>query len=305
MSTNRTAYTSGHFLFQLDGDPETSWLKSVDGGSVKGSVLEENVGLDHIQLKHVSTVEIDPLTIEVGMSASAPVFRWIDDSWRHRFSRRNGAIIHANFNLESVIEQEFQDALVSEVSFPTLDGSDKNPAYITIKLQPERVEIKQSGGRKLQGIDGQKQKLWTPSSFRLEIQGVDCTQVSKIESFTVKQKIKPLYVGSNRYPELEPTGVEFPKLSISIAAAYAEDFIKWHQAFVVKGDKDPKHQKPGAIEFLDPATAKTIFTIELKNVGISQLAIEKSEANAESIKRCKIELFVESMELDLGSSGLV
>jgi phage tail-like protein len=306
MSTNRTAYTSGHFLFQLDGDPETSWLKSVDGGSVKGSVLEENVGPDHIQLKHVSTVEIDPLTLEVGMSASSPMFRWIDDSWKHRFTRRNGAIVHANFNLESVIEQEFQDALISEVSFPALDGSDKNAAYLTVKLQPERVDIKPGTGRKIpQGVDGQKQKLWTPSSFRLEIEGVNCSHVNKIESFTVKQKIKPLYTGSNRYPELEPTGVEFPKLSISIAAAHAGDFIKWYQEFVVKGDKDPKHQKPGAIEFLDPATSKTIFTVELKNVGINQLSIEKSEANAESIKRCKIELFVESMELDLGASGLV
>jgi hypothetical protein len=305
MSTNRTAYTSGHFLFHLDGEKDTSWLKSVDGGSVKAAVLEENVGPDLVQLKHLSTVEIDPLSLEVGLSASSSIFRWIDDSWKRRFSRRSGSVVHANFNLEAVLEQQFQDALVSEVSFPTLDGSDKNPAYVTVKLLPERITINTRGREKISGIDGQKQKLWTPSSFQLDINGVNCDHVNKIESFTVKQKIKPLYVGSNRYPELEPTGVEFPKLTVSIAAAHAGDFIKWHQDAVVNGDKDPKHQKPGAIEFLDPTTAKTIFKIELKNIGISQLSIEKSEANSESIKRCKIELFVESMELDLGGSGLV
>lgn len=303
MSINRTAYTSGHFLFHLDGDPETSWLKSVDGGGVKGSLLEEGVGPDHVQLKHVSTVEIDPLTVEMGMSASSPIFRWIQDSWKRQFSRRTGSVIHANFNLESVIEQWFQDALISEVTFPALDGGDKNPAYLTMKLQPEYMEIKSGDARKIQGIDGQKQKMWTPSSFRFEIDGIDCTHVNKIDSFTVKQKIKPLYVGSNRYPELEPTGVEFPKLTVTMGAAYASDFIKWHHDFVIKGDKDPAHQKTGAIEFLDPSTAQPIFTIDLRNVGMSALTIEKSEANAEAIKRCKVELFVENMELKLGSSG--
>jgi hypothetical protein len=304
MSTNRTAYTSGHFLFRLDGAPDTSWLKSVDGGGVKGSVLEESVGPDTLQLKHVATVEIEPLAIEMGMSATSPVFRWIQDSWKRRFSRRNGEVIHADFNLASVLEQSFLDALISEVTFPTLDGSDKNAAYLTIKLLPERIETKRGDGRKLQGVDGQKQKMWTPSSFRLEIDGVDCRHVNKIDSFTVKQKIKPLYVGSSRYPELEPTGVEFPRLSLSVAAAYADDFLKWHEQLVVKGDKDPKQQKNGSIDFLDPTTNREIFSVQLNNVGINHLTIEKSEANAESIKRCKIELYVETMDLNLSASGL-
>ncbi|WP_428266461.1 phage tail protein [Haliangium sp.] len=304
MSSNRSAYTAGHFLFHLDGDKETSWLKSVDGGGVKGSVIEEDVGPDFLQLKHVATVEIDPLSLEVGLSASAPIFRWIQDSWKRKFSRRNGSIIHANFNLESVIEQWFRDALISEVSFPTLDGSDSNPAYLGIKLLPEFIETKPGDQRHIQGVEGHKQKMWTPSSFRLEIDGIDCRRVNKIDGFTVKQSIKPLYVGSNRFPELEPTGVEFPSLKLSMAAAYADEFIKWHHDFVVKGDKDPKHQKTGAIEFLDPATDKTIFSITLDHVGINHLSIDKSEANSEAIKRCTVELFVETMELDLGSSGL-
>ncbi|ACY17163.1 phage tail protein [Haliangium ochraceum] len=305
MSLNRRAYTAGHFLFHLDGDSETTWLKSVDGGGVKGSVMEEPLSLATTPLKHLATVEIEPLSLEIGMSASSPIFRWIQDSWNSKFSRRNGSIIHADFNLDALIEQSFQDALVSEVTFPALDGSDKSPAYINMKLQPERMELKSGDKRKIKGVDSQKQKLWTPSSFRLEIEGIDCKHVNKIDSFTVKQKIKQLYIGSSRYPELEPTGVEFPKLSLSIGAAHARDFMAWHEAFVVKGDKDPKHQKTGALEFLDPATAKTIFSIQLNNIGINALSLEKSDANAESIKRFNIELYIESMDLDLSSSGLV
>lgn len=304
MSTNRTAYTSGHFLFRLDGSKDTSWLKSVDGGGVKGSVTEENVGPDSFQLKHVATVEIEPLSFEIGMSASSPVFQWIQDSWKRKFSRRNGEVVHADFNLSSVLEQPFEDALISEVTFPALDGSDKNPAYLNVKLLPERIKLVPGNGRKLQGEETPKQKLWTPSSFRLDIDGVDCRHVNKIDSFTVKQKIKPLYTGKNRYPELEPTGVEFPKLNLTVAAAYAGGFIEWYNKLVVEGDQDPRQQKTGSIDFLDPSTNQEIFSVQLNKIGINHLTIEKSEANAESIKRCKIELFVESMDLNIGASGL-
>jgi hypothetical protein len=309
MSINRTAYTSGHFLLKLDepasSDLETTWLKSLDGGAVKGSIVEESVGTNNLQLKHLTTVEIEPLTMEVGMSASTPVFKWVTDSVNKEFSRRNGEVIHADFNLKSVLEQSFIDALVSEVTFPTLDGSDKGAAYLTVKILPERIELKKGDGNIIKGVDSQKQKLWTPANFRLDIDTVPSAKyVNKIDSFTIKQKIKPLYVGKSRYPELEPTGVEFPRLNLTIAAAYADEFIDWYDKLVVKGGQDPALQKTGAIEFLDPTTGQDIFTLELKKIGISHLAIEKSDANAEAIKRCKVELFIESMAIATSGAGL-
>ncbi|MEM9491280.1 MAG: hypothetical protein AAGC55_19180, partial [Myxococcota bacterium] len=85
---------------------------------------------------------------------------------------------------------------------------------------------------------------------------------------------------------------------ISIPAAFADDFIKWHEEFVVQGARDNEQEKQGSIEYLDPAgSTKPLFTVELRNIGINSLAIDKSEANAEQIKRCSIELYVEAMEL--------
>jgi hypothetical protein len=106
-----------------------------------------------------------------------------------------------------------------------------------------------------------------------------------------------MYTGASRYAELEPTGIEFPNITVSMAEAYAQDFIKWHQAFIVTGDKESKQEKTGHIEFLDPTGGKSLCTIDLRGVGIHSLAIDKSEANAESLKRVKVELYVDSMEL--------
>ncbi|GAB4564233.1 MAG: hypothetical protein Tsb0020_14170 [Haliangiales bacterium] len=311
MSLDTRAYSAGQFLFTLDdrATSETTWLKSVDGGGIKGSVIQENIGPDFVQIKHLATVEIEPLTLEVGLSGSRSLLEWIQESFTRsnkseRFSRRNGSIIHADYNQNATMEYWFYDALISEVSFPSLDGGNNSPAYATIKFQPERFETKSKSNTSIKSVDRQRQKLWSPSNFRLDIRGIDCRHVNKIESFTIKQKIKPLYFGTGRFPELEPAGVEIPNLSLTIASAYADDFVKWHNDFVVKGGKDPEFQKTGSIEFLDPKNDSAIFTIGLDNVGINHLNVEKSEGDADAIKRTKVELFVESMNFEVSGSGL-
>jgi len=298
----RLSYTSGHFLFVLDGAPTTAWLKSVDGGTVKGSIVTENVGVDAVQIKHLSTVEIDPLSLELAMSASSPIFGWIQDSWKRKFNRRNGAVIHANFDFRSELTQTFMNALITETTFPALDADDTKPAYLSVKLQPEHLELAATDGAPIVGLEGRgKEKLWAPSMFSIEIDGINCTHVSKIDAITVKQSVKRMYLGNNRYPEIEPTGIEFPNITLTLSAAHAHDFIEWHRAMVVHGDKELKQERQGIIEFLDPEGGNLpLFTIQLHNVGIASLGIEKSQANDDSIKRCKVELYVDSLDLLFG-----
>jgi hypothetical protein len=303
MATTSRSYAAGHFNLTLDGDSNAGYLKSVSGGEVKGAIVEEKIGPEYIQFKHLSTIEIEPVAMEVGMAVSRPLFGWIKASWSDSgFQRKNGSIIHGTFDQDAVIEQEFTDALISETVFPALDGSVKEPAYLTVKFQPETLVLKKSSG-KLEGVIPATQKLWSPANFRLTIDGVETSQVNKIDSISVKQKIKSFHYGTNRHPELEPTGLEFSNITIYTALAHADQFIKWHDEYVVKGDKDTNQEKQGAIEFLDPTEddQTPLFTIKLINLGIFALSIEKSEANADAIKRCKIQLYVERMDLEDGS----
>jgi hypothetical protein len=149
----------------------------------------------------------------------------------------------------------------------------------------------------VRGLLTPQQKMWLPSQFRLSIDGIDCSRVAKIDSFSVKQNVKQLYVGSSRYPELEPTGIEFGNLSLTVGLAYADDFLRWYEAYVVRGDRDLRQERQGSIEFTGPFGAP-LFTVALNNVGIFNLGIEKSEAGSDSVKRCKVELYVESMDLE-------
>ncbi|HKE16468.1 MAG TPA: phage tail protein [Kofleriaceae bacterium] len=299
MTVDRKSYSAGHFLFQIDGGGDgPAYLKSVTGGMVKGAVLEDQAGPVSTQFKHLGAVEIEPIQLEVGMALSKPLLEWIRGSWQRQFSRRSGSIIHADFDFKTKLEQWFSDALITETKFPTLDGSAKEPAYLGVTLHPENVETKKGDGHVLRANHGMFQKLWQPSNFRLDIQGIDCRYVNKIDSFAVTQKVKQLYTGPARFPELEPTAVEFSNIIVYMALEHASDFTNWYDAFIMKGAKDTKQERDGFIEFLGPDTSTVLFTVNLNRLGIHRLSIEKSDANAEQIKRCKVELYVESMDLE-------
>ena len=304
MTLSKRSYTAGHFELQIDGQASTAYLKSVDGGHVRASVIDEPVGHENIRVKHTSTVEIEPFSIDFGISGAKDVLLWIQSSWRKNFVRRNGQITHANFDLYRTFEHEFFDALISETTFPTLDGASKEAAYMKIKVQPERVVMRKASGSQLQANFGSKQKLWLPSCFRLNIDGLDeMKYTNKIESFTIKQGIKKLYTGEDRFPQIEPTKIEFPHITGTISLEYADRLLEWYDQYVIKGQSDAKAQKSGSIEFLSPDRQKTLFQLNLYEIGLHHLQILQSTANVDTIKRVKFELYVGRMDLD-GSGAL-
>jgi hypothetical protein len=297
--TQKRSYTAGHFELLIDGHASTAYVKSVDGGHVRASIVDEPIGPENVRVKHTSTVEIEPFSIDFGLSGANDVLKWIQNSWNKRFSRRNGQITHANFDLRSTFEHEFFDALISETTFPTLDGASKEAAFIKIKVQPERVVTRKAAGPQLSANLGPKQKMWLPSGFRFSIDGIDEMQyTNKIESFSIKQGIKKLYTGVDRFPQIEPTKIEFPNLTGTISLDYADKLLKWQDQYVRKGQADPSAQKSGSIEFLSPDRSKTLFRINLYEMGLHHLQIMQSTANSDQIKRAKFELYVGRMDLD-------
>ena len=149
-----------------------------------------------------------------------------------------------------------------------------------------------------------KFKHWSASAFRLNIDGLDNVKyTNKIESFTIKQGIKKLYTGEDRFPQIEPTKIEFPNLISTISLEYADELLDWYDQYVVKGQADPAAQKTGSLEFLSQDRADVLFRINLYEVGIHHAQVMPSTANADQIKRVKFELYVGRMDID-GTAGM-
>lgn len=303
MTLSSRPSTAGHFELRIDTHISTAYLKSIDGGHVKTQVIEEPIGPENHRVKHVSVAEIEPISIELGLAGADDVLKWVQDSWRREYSRRSGHIMHADFDMFPVFEHQFHDALLVETAFPTLDGASKEPAYLKVKLQPERIEMDRPKTRqRIQGNMGSKQKLWTPSSFRIRIDGIPEMQyVNKIEAFTIKQGTKKFYSGIDRFPQIEPTKIDFPPIVGTLALHYCDALIAWNKQTNMLGASDPTVQKHGAIEFLGPNKNDVLFRIMLDEVGLSSFQVSASTANVDQIKRAKFELFVGKMDIDGGA----
>jgi len=312
MTIQNRPYSAGHFELEIDGHKTTTYLKSVDGGWAKANVTDDPHGATSDRVKQLATVEYEPITIEFGLSGAAKLLKWVQGSWNRQWDRRSGQINHADFNLKTTFEHWFYDALIVETTFPTLDGSSKDPGYIKCKIQPERANLVQSPAPTTldqRSTGSGKQRMWTPSAFRFTLDQVDGMEyTNKIESFTIKQGVKKLYVGAERFPQLSPTKVEFPNLSGTIALAHAGKLLKWHDDYISKianGRRDPASQLSGAIEFLSPDRASTVFRIVLSEVGLTSATIQQSTANTDQLKRVKFDMFIGKMELDgAGALGL-
>lgn len=299
MGEKRTGpYAAGFFQMIIDDDRTTSYLKSVEGGHSEQEFISERIGEHQHVVNHSSVANVSEVSFEFGLSGAKGVLKWIQSSWERKFCTRSGQIDHADFDTNIRFTQEFSNALITETTFPVLDGASKEGGYIKVKFAPEAVAESAGEGR-LDPNTGVKQKLWNCSAFRFQIDGVDGLEfTNKIESFTVKQGVKKLGKGIERFQELMPTKIEFPQIIGTIAEAYASGLKDWNTQYVGKGKKDPKAQKTGTLEFLAPNKADVLFRINMYGIGLKKLEPVKSTANSQEIKRLKYTLMVERMELD-------
>jgi len=296
------ASTAGHFQLDIDGHGTPAYLNEVEGGYVRNGVVNEAVGADNLKIKHSSQVEIEPFTVTFGFASAASILKWIQASWRKNVTRRNGQITHANFNLATTYEHEFTGAILTETIFPELDGASTKPAQLKIKFQPETVHSRRvNGTQRLQPISDVAQKAWLCSGFRLTVDGVEgFEKTSTLSSFSIKQGTRNFFVGQDRYPQVEPTRIEFPTITGTIAEGeYTKNIELWYQQSVTRGMADWRAQRTGALEFLAPNRADVLFRVKFEG-GLNGFSMAPSSGNASEIKRRKFEIYFEKFDLDGG-----
>ena len=290
------SYVSGRSALTLDGGV-AGWLKATEGGGVSADVVAEGPSAGGATKKHISAPKFDNISLQVGWEAK-PLLDWVAASWKGGPQPKNGRVSFMDFDYKERSAREFTHALVTETTFPTLDGSSKDLMYLTVKLAPETIRlIPGSGAQATSTPSAARQKAWMPANFRLELPGLDVSKVQRIESFTVGQQVTEPAVGENRVSQKEAGGIEFPSLKIAIAETAAKTWVDWSEDFIVKGNNGDDKEKNGAIVFLDPSLKNELGRVNLLNCGIAGLGPERQVANAEAVRRMTAEIYCERMEL--------
>lgn len=312
-------FSTGHFKVVIDHKPITAYIKSVEGGLINAQSVEEPIGQYNLRGRHLGTREIEPIQIEFGMSGAKwaldLVDKFISDRKHHRLS---GEIYHADANMVSQYMFTFSNAVITELTLPKLDAAGKDTPMCRVKLQPQDVTFKLGDHSKLSQDGLGRQKAWHSSNFRMTLDNIGelpfCTSV---ESMTIKLNHKPMQLGDHFRPDVLPTKVELPKLSISQPLLRSKPLIDWYQDAVANqlspgtadaaeaGTEKGKsgYETSGAIEFLDPTLKDVLYTVELDGVGMEKFSIAKSEANAAGTKMAKFDFYVTAMKVKSNGSG--
>lgn len=283
------------YALELDG-ASMGFVKSVDGGGVYAEVITITLGSDLLPRKHLGPGQFEDFSVQIGLSMADPMYDWIAKSWTGNPERKSGSFIATDNKSRSLSQRDFSDALITETTIPALDAASKEPAWLTLKLAPESIRFRKSSGTAVG--TGKKEKPFQASNFRLEIPGLDCKRVSRIDSFTVKRN---LVVGAPGGPgsfRSTPGKLELPNLRVSLSEAGAQDWIDWADDFIVKGNNSPADEKNGTLVLLSANLKTELALISFFNLGICRLSPSTSDANA--VRRLTAELYCERMELSVG-----
>jgi phage tail-like protein len=296
-SNQRRAYAAAHFALELDGKQDVGLFKSVEGGGVKTDLVKYQVGGDHKTSFRLGKPKFDDLKVQVGMAMSKPFYEWVSAFFRGKPERKSGAIVAADFYYKERARREFFEAMISEVVFPKLDGADKGGAYMGVTISPERLEYKQPSGAEIKQAERvDKQKLWAACNFGFTLKGFEqaCQRVTKVDSFTIKQKPVEHWVGGSRTPVKTPGRIEYPNLVFYLPESESWALVDYHQKRTIRGGVQDPTRLDGQLTTYDNGGAE-LFTIDLLGCEIFAVTHDKSDASSEEIKQVKVEICVEEM----------
>jgi hypothetical protein len=289
----------GPFALRLANN-EVSRLIAADGGLVYADVLGQVHGSEHFARKRLGPPKYEDFSLRVGASMSRGLFDWLAASWTAQAPKRNGSLLMLGNGLDIRTEQEFTGALIAETTFPALETASSDFVNLTVRFTPAFVRWKKGVGTIPPGPSGPRD--WISSNFRIEIDGLDCTRVTRIDSFTVKRRVTTASSGSGE-STLSAGTVDFPNLTITLPESRAASWYDWHDDFVVQGHNDDSRERRGVLRFLTPNFATELARLELYRLGIIKITRRTVSSGTTQGVQVTAELYCEQMKFSMGGGS--
>jgi hypothetical protein len=296
--TDGRSYTAGRFALDVAGY-NVDFLKKFSGMAMEADVVVNDLGPDNVQKKHVSNIKWTPGKATVGMGMGKGMYLWMKAAFDKGYDPKKGRLVSGDFNYKAQSALDFEDALITEVVVPKLDGSSKDAAYLDITFEAKRVRWSKAQGEDIRTKLGPKQKAWLCSNFRVELGNLPCSRIASVDSFTWKCAIGAGQSGIFREPTKHPAKVTVPDLKFNISMADHEPWAEAAKKWFVDGHHLETDEMDGRVVFLGPDMKEELGKINLENVGFKKFSNDDEEANSEKIARFRVELYVEKMTFNI------
>ena len=251
-----------------------------EGGDISAPVIR--VPDEGFFRKHLGQPAPEPIVLSLDLSLNKVVYDWIAEFWQGIFKPRSGSVISVDQNNQAKSELVFEHATITGTTVPELDAESKTPSRLTVRLNAEKTIRGPASGSVIG--HGRPSKLWLPANFRLDIEGLDTTRVSKIEPLTAVA---------------DEGAIDFGDLRMLLPADRAESWSSWHKSFVVDGIGD---ENSGTLAFLTADLKTELGSVTLRGLGIHRLTREPAPERADRTARLTAELYCERMDLVVAGS---
>jgi phage tail-like protein len=290
------SYVAAHFTLELAGITDVGTVRSIEGGGLKADVMTYQPGATYERWRQLGKPKFEDIKLQIGTAMSEPFFKWIEKFFEGKGERKNGAIVAGDYYYKERARREFTEALITELTFPKLDATDKNTVYMNVTLSVENIDYKKGDESKQLDFttNPESQKAWKACNFTFKLDGFDtaCQHVSKVDSFTLKVPVLEYHSGGARAPTKTPTTIDFPNLTFYVPETDAQPFNDYFKKRGIQGELPGRLH--GQLTTFDNAHT-TKFTLDLYNCDILNIQPDKSDATTEEIKQVKIDIYVERM----------
>jgi hypothetical protein len=245
-------------------------VRQASGGdaSVQTSVLPDG----QVVLGATSYSNIKML---IGFGMGPLMYQWISDSWQNATTSggtlsRDGALTFLDAHLAPVSQKTFTKSLIAETTIPACDTSSTATGFLAVSIAPTSTLEPAFSGMQPLRAEIPSTKTWNQANFRLEIDGLECTHVGRIDAFTVRREVLHQKVGADRplYVVL-PGKLILPHLKITFPLSDAPSWTQWWNNLLQTGNAPPK---AGQLVLLAADLRTPLATIKFTNLRIVSLA---------------------------------
>lgn len=293
-ATYESSATSVEKLLLLLNNTPCGYLKRSSGGGVRAEIKNDTVAANAFSKYHIEQPVYEPLCVEANFGFSPALYNWIAAFWDPGFSQRQNVSIVSVQGRTPVSERKFGNAIITETTIPACDTSCKKDAgNLTVTLNVPYAIDAVPGKFQAPAFSSNSIDEWIPANFKLEVDGLDCTEVTKIDSFTIKRSSTSENIGEDRVAKTTNEKLVFPNLHIALKESGAATWKQWADDFIIKGKNQDADEKNGRLIFLTGGNKpRELARIEFKHLGIFRLA---QDGGGETIRQITAGLYCEQM----------
>lgn len=256
-----------------------SLVKSVQGGNPTQQPTIRGQRSDKYPDKVPGALRFEDATFELPVSAPVALWDWVNAAAGPRDAApRRMVLSEFDYTNREISHLIFEDCSLRALELPACDNNSRLPGFLKLTVAPGRV-IDAAVDTAAKPASDAKMKSWKSSGFRLTVDGIDASAVTRVEPITIKR------LGRGQ--------VEYSNLIVTIPDTELDEWKQWS----LQGFEGKPAERNGKLEYLSPSRTETILSATLEGLGVVRLQREKYDPSVESMRRTKVELYVEKVTL--------